>query len=68
MKSKLSNFIWGVVLIILSELLFARSLGVINFKIFSESIWIWFCVFSSTAFFLSYFLNGIHRWVWLFPA
>ena len=68
MKGKVSNIFWGLVLILISGLLLTRSLGILSFEIFSEQIWIWVFAVSSVAFFLSYFLDGIHKWGWLFPA
>lgn len=68
MKEKIVNIFWGVVLIIVSGVLLAQALGYIDFDLLSDQIWILIFAVASAAFFLSYFLNGVRKWGWLFPA
>jgi hypothetical protein len=68
MKSKIITIFWGIMLIVLSGLLLAEVLGFINFGSLSlrgraAIFWV-----ASSAFFLTYFLSGIKKWGWLFPA
>jgi hypothetical protein len=68
MKGKIINIFWGIVLILISGLLLAQTLGYIEFELFSTQAWILVFGVASAAFFLSYFLNGVRKWGWLFPA
>jgi hypothetical protein len=68
MKQKAVNIFWGFILILISGLLLVRTLGYIDFEVLSEQFWILAFGVASAAFFLSYFLNGVHKWGWLFPA
>jgi hypothetical protein len=68
MKSKIITIFWGTMLIALSGLLLAEMLGFINFGSLSQRgratiFWV-----AGAAFFLTYFLGGIKKWGWLFPA
>lgn len=68
MKSRIINILWGILLIIGSGLLLADVLGYISFGPLStrgRAIAFWV---ASAAFFLTYFLNGVRKWGWLFPA
>jgi hypothetical protein len=68
MKSKIITIFWGIMLIVFSGLLLAEVLGFINFGTLSQrgrAILFWV---ASAAFFLTYFLGGIKKWGWLFPA
>jgi hypothetical protein len=68
MKSKIINIFWGITLIVLSGLLLAEVLGYISFGSLSmqgRAIIFWV---ASAALFLTYFLSGIKKWGWLFPA
>jgi hypothetical protein len=68
MKGKIINIFWGIILILISGLLLAQALGYIEFELFSTQAWILVFGVASAAFFLSYFLNGVRKWGWLFPA
>ncbi len=63
-----SSIIWGVLFILLGGALLADRLGWINFSLFSTNAWVYLFAGGSLLFFLAYFLNGIRRWGWLFPA
>lgn len=68
MKEKIVNIFWGVVLIMVSGVLLAQALGYIDFDLLSNQVWVLIFAVASAAFFLSYFLNGVRKWGWLFPA
>ena len=68
MKSKVVSMFWGVVLILVAGLLFAEKLGYVNLDLFSDQGWLLAFGIVSAAFFLSYFLDGVKKWGWLFPA
>jgi hypothetical protein len=68
MKGKIVNIFWGIILILVSGILLAQTLGYIDFEILSNQTWVLVFAIASAAFFLSYFLNGVRRWGWLFPA
>jgi len=66
MKARYVNFIWGMVLILGGGLFLASNLGYLE----GQSSQLWMAIFASASllFFASYFLNGIQKWGWLFPA
>jgi hypothetical protein len=57
-----------LVLIVIGGLWLAAKLGYLQFELFSEQTWVVIFAVASAAFFLSYFLNGVRHWGWLFPA
>jgi hypothetical protein len=68
MKRNVSSIFWGVLLILAGAALLADRTGWINFRLFSTNTWVYIFAALSLVFFLSYFLNGIRYWGWLFPA
>jgi LiaI-LiaF-like transmembrane region len=68
MRATTIKIIWGVILISLGGMSLANQLGYINFDSISEQWAMIFFATLSAAFFLSYFLSGIRKWGWLFPA
>ncbi len=68
MKGKIVNIFWGIVLIAVSGLLLADTMGYVDYDLWSGQIWVLVLGVASAAFFLSYFLNGVQKWGWLFPA
>ena len=66
MKVKRMNLIWGIVLILAGGLFLVQNLG--WFGDISPSIWTMIFGFISLLFFVTYFVNGIKEWGWLFPA
>lgn len=66
MKVNRMNLIWGIVLILAGGLFLAQNLG--WFGEISVSIWTMIFVFISLLFFVTYFVNGLTEWGWLFPA
>lgn len=63
-----SNLFWGITLILVSAALLADQLGIINFANISTNIWVFVFAGAAVLFLLSYFLNGLKKWGWLFPA
>jgi len=68
MKQRTTNLFWGIVLIALGGIYLAQMLGYLNFKSLSEQFWTVAFAAASALFLLSYFLNGVRKWGWLFPA
>jgi hypothetical protein len=68
MKNKVLNIFWGIVLILMGGLVLAERLDWIDFRLFSDNFWAVVFAIASAFFFLSYFLSGVQRWGWLFPA
>ncbi len=68
MKRNVSSIFWGVLFILAGGALLADRMGWVNFNLFSTDTWVYIFAGLSLVFFLGYFLNGLHRWGWLFPA
>ncbi len=66
MKVKRMNLVWGIVLILAGGLFLVQNLG--WFGDFSPSVWTIIFACLSLLFFVTYFVNGIKEWGWLFPA
>ena len=66
MKVNRMSLIWGIVLILAGGLFFAENLG--WFGEISLSVWTLIFGFISLLFFVTYFVNGVKEWGWLFPA
>jgi hypothetical protein len=66
MKQRFSNLFWGIILILAGIVFLAQNMGYIE----SDNIQAWTIVFAagSVLFFISYFVNGVKQWGWLFPA
>ena len=67
MKRTASLF-WGIALILLSVALLADRFGYIDFSKISDNTWVFVFGGAAILFLLSYFLNGVKQWGWLFPA
>jgi hypothetical protein len=65
---KTASLFWGIALILLSIALLADRLGYINFEKISDNTWVFIFGGAAILFLLSYFLNGVRQWGWLFPA
>jgi hypothetical protein len=66
MKPNFSSLLSGLALIAIGGLAFANQLGYL--ERLTPLTWALIFVISSALFFISYLLNGIHAWGWLFPA
>jgi hypothetical protein len=66
MKTKIANIFWGLILILGGGLFLAQNLG----YVVSMSPIFWMAVFAGLGvlFLVTYFLNGVQHWGWLFPA
>ena len=68
MKRNIASIFWGVLLLLAGGALLANQLGRVNFSLFSTNTWVYVFAGLSLVFFLAYFLSGLSRWGWLFPA
>jgi hypothetical protein len=68
MKDTIIKIFWGIILISLGGLSLADKLGYVNMESINARTWTVVFVGLSLAFFLSYFLSGVRKWGWLFPA
>ena len=68
MKRNVSSIFWGLLFILAGAALLADRMGWINFSLVSTNTWVYIFAALSLVFFLSYFLNGLRQWGWLFPA
>jgi hypothetical protein len=68
MKRNVSSIFWGLLLILAGAALLADRLGWIDFNRVSTDIWVYVFAGLSVIFFISYLVNGLRQWGWLFPA
>ncbi len=68
MKRNVSSVFWGLLFILAGAALLADRMGWVNFSLFSTNTWVYIFAGLSLVFFLSYFVNGLRKWGWLFPA
>jgi hypothetical protein len=68
MKRNISSIFWGLLFILAGGAVLADQMGWLNLSLVSLNTWVYFFAALSLLFFLSYFLNGLRQWGWLFPA
>ncbi len=68
MKTNIIKLMWGIVLIALGGLFLADTLGYLDLEVLAHHDWTIVFAAGSAVFFLSYFLAGVRKWGWLFPA
>ncbi|NJD58912.1 MAG: hypothetical protein C3F13_18335 [Anaerolineales bacterium] len=68
MKETIIKVFWGIILICMGGLVLAAKLESIDLDVMSDQMWSAIFAGFSLAFFVSYFVSGIRRWGWLFPA
>ena len=68
MKRNVSSIFWGLLFILAGAALLADRMGWVNFSLFSTNTWVYIFTGLSLVFFISYFVNGLRHWGWLFPA
>ena len=68
MKRNVSSVFWGLLFILGGAALLANQMGWINFSLVSTNTWVYIFAGLSLVFFISYFVNGLDKWGWLFPA
>lgn len=68
MKSKWMAIFWAVVMIAAGVLFLLRETGVIQFERIPQNVGVIIFAVLSAFFFLTYFLEGVRNWGWLFPA
>jgi hypothetical protein len=65
---KTASLFWGIALILFAVALLADRLGYIDFSTISTNAWVFIFGGAAILFLLSYFLNGVTHWGWLFPT
>ena len=68
MKDKIVSIFWGIVLLAFAGVLLADALHVIELDLLSDQIWVVVFGVLSAFFFVTYLVNGLKHWGWLFPA
>lgn len=68
MKSRWIAIFWSIVMIAAGMIFFLREMGVVSFDQLSTNSWVVIFAVASAFIFLTYFMQGIHNWGWLFPA
>ena len=68
MKSRWIAIFWSIVMITAGVVFLLRETGVIDFDQFPPAVWAFSFAILSGFFFLTYFLQGVRDWGWLFPA
>ncbi len=68
MKSTIIKIAWGIILIALGGISLASRVGYFDVESISTQMWSDIFAGFSVAFFVSYFIDGIRQWGWLFPA
>jgi hypothetical protein len=68
MKRNVASIFWGLLLILAGAALLADRLGWIDFSRISTDAWVYVFAGLSLIFLISYFVNGLRQWGWLFPA
>jgi hypothetical protein len=65
MKSTTIYIFWGIVFVLAGVGILS---GIIDYEHLSQQARFWIFAIASAAFLLTYFLDGIRKWGWLFPA
>jgi hypothetical protein len=65
---KTSNLFWGIALILLAIALLAQQFGYIDYNRISDNAWVFIFSGAAILFLLSYLINGLKKWGWLFPT
>jgi hypothetical protein len=68
MKTRYITIFWSLVMIAAGIVFFLQNQGMIDYNTLSPLIWALIFGVLSLFFFLTYFLQGIQQWGWLFPA
>lgn len=68
MKSKIINIFWGIVFILVSGLLLADTVGYVSLESIPNASKAIAFGAAGAMFFATYFLSGVRKWGWLFPA
>ena len=68
MKSRWINVFWGLVMIAIGVAFILNEQGIIDLNLISMPVVVLMFGVLSAFFFLTYFVQGIHHWGWLFPA
>ena len=64
MKTKIIYIFWGIMFVLAG----GGLLGGFDFEHLTQQIKLGFFAVTSAAFFLTYVLDGVRKWLWLFPA
>ena len=68
MKKKWLSILWGIILIATGVLFMLNTMGILDFQYWSNTSWA--LIFGAVAvlFLVTYLLQGVRNWGWLFPA
>jgi len=68
MKTRYTTIFWSLVMIAAGIVFFMQNQGIIDYNTLSPLTWALIFGVLSLFFFVTYFLQGIQQWGWLFPA
>ncbi len=68
MKSRFIAIFWSIVMIVAGVVLVLQERGILDFDQLSANLWAIVFGVLSLFFFLTYFMEGVRNWGWLFPA
>lgn len=68
MKRNVASVFWGLLFILAGAAFLANQMGWVNFNLISTNTWVYIFAGLSLVFFISYFVSGLDKWGWLFPA
>lgn len=68
MKKKWLSIFWGIILIAAGVLFMLNNMGILNFQYWSNTTWVLSFGAAAVLFLVTYLLQGVRYWCWLFPA
>jgi len=68
MNKKWINIFWGIALIGAGVIFMLNNMGIVDFQYWSNATWASIFGVTAVLFLITYLLQGIRNWGWLFPA